>query len=495
MLTIHCSVGWRVLLEQFMLHTLWPLSGVWLSVTGKHLHEKQGFTARAPFPWLLTIFVPCAQLAAIGLFAVYKRQLNEDGIQDEEFAGAVLITLVRYLLISTKYSLLRPEEYQRFKDETDAKRATRWRLEIQLLSGWVVPPRVVVDNQLRIGAQLHDLDLSETYVEVDTSDPKQGNWSKLLDLLPERAAAADGDGSAPGVAEVPLQPHREPKPADDAVIHVTSADLSSAVVLSTIDVASLSQLRWAGVVMAVIRCLLPRLSSLVLPGVPAFPRSAIGLVYLVLEVLVVFLQYQVAVQLFCASMLHYKRQHDLMALIGRLIRPHPHEYPGFPRLDMSNPVNVRGWTHARIAFQHFGARYGQRIKVYTAASFVFLLTGVAGTIFITAVADDRFSALNSAFTYATIQDILLMGTVLCVSTIYGSLSNQQVHKHRASLTHHLVDLRHKASELQRKGQHVSAEHERAERLLDMSASLLNSLDSAYAITVLGVRAEPSLVTT
>ena len=247
----------------------------------------------------------------------------------------------------------------------------------------------------------------------------------------------------------------------------------------------------------------------------------IALVVMILGSLSLVQLYLFLMMILGTGILHYQRQYATLRLLGELIRhkSHLNTKNMTPVLDVSYANNVLSWIYLRITLQHVGARYLQRIKLYTAVAFFFLIGLVLNFIVQVATANDPFEVVNSSITYSVLQDTILMTVGLALMAYYGSLSNEEYLIHKSHLVRHLIDIRNKIGFLlhhsasaslvtSRQGndrafevsyhqeedyEGVNPEFYKQRDFLESSVRILQAIDQAYYITLLGIRCEFGLV--
>ena len=133
--TAATQINFSVLIEQWLVHMLFPISLIYLQKT---------YGARASYNQLFDIssggpFVLIAHLYWIlpVLFLVFRKQLNENGITNSEFAVTMMAGAVYRLVVASKYASLTKAEYLRFLKLTSDEELHEMRTLMQLISGWM----------------------------------------------------------------------------------------------------------------------------------------------------------------------------------------------------------------------------------------------------------------------------------------------------------------------------------------------------------------------
>ena len=133
--TAATHMNFSVLIEQWLVHMCFPISLLYL---------KKKYGPRASYNQLLDIssggpFVLIAHLYWIlpVLFLVFRKQLNESGITNSEFAVTMMAGAVYRLVVASKYATLTKAEYLRFLTLTSDEEAHEMRTLMQLISGWM----------------------------------------------------------------------------------------------------------------------------------------------------------------------------------------------------------------------------------------------------------------------------------------------------------------------------------------------------------------------
>mmetsp|Transcript_24298 Transcript_24298/g.46136 ORF Transcript_24298/g.46136 Transcript_24298/m.46136 type:complete len:702 (+) Transcript_24298:151-2256(+) len=103
------------------------------------------------------------------LFVALHRYLRGEEMYlgwDSEILNAMVITLLQRLTVAFKYAFLTDAELELFF-AVQPRLAMKWNQNLQLVSGWIVPPPEVVVQELDLASRRQGMPLSRLYFDID----------------------------------------------------------------------------------------------------------------------------------------------------------------------------------------------------------------------------------------------------------------------------------------------------------------------------------------
>jgi hypothetical protein len=436
-----------IFIEQFMLHIFgWLYIPFLRSKHWNQAHKHQALVNQGMWPPNLgNVFFNIGPAIAwptmIVLFLVYRTELEEQGYDSSQLVLGLIPMVAHRLMVSLKYALLTPAEYERYLTETDPAQSARFASQVQIsftLSS-SADQHEIIEAEIELALLRCLMSVEDSSFEVIC---RHDDWKKLLGT---KGGEMQTDGFTPEeLCRYTTLGYEVRSVAKIYLSDVLTSVIFKARKLSSMKTGVASHFMWSALMWVVV-ALNGRLYRVYVNAATGSELSVASFVSPAIAGIQMYLAFFMVplTTFFFAFISHHRTMFNVYNLMGQLIEPNREKCDrNTPRLDFLNPANVRCWIHCIMVLVNYKARLMQRIEIFVAillvllaSVFVVVILPSAGTVFSGKIAAGYY--MNQA-TWHGFMYFYIFFPLLLWGVIFGALSNSYRRKYQLFAVEHRI---------------------------------------------------------
>eukprot|EP00004_Rigifila_ramosa_P013541 TRINITY_DN3011_c0_g1_i2.p1 TRINITY_DN3011_c0_g1~~TRINITY_DN3011_c0_g1_i2.p1 ORF type:complete len:645 (-),score=160.26 TRINITY_DN3011_c0_g1_i2:23-1897(-) len=443
--------------REFFGHLLFPFSLVFYLGRNYQAGANHQYWTRRPGEILNSYMFPLIVWFINGLL-VYRIFTEDSNFLLIEVCIMDALFAIRIVMIAFKYAYLSYSELERFETTTDPDLARYFGRQMQLVSGWVVPPAIVIETELIMAAERQNVNMSTLVFESKT-DWTIRNWGAQETRTTEdtgqmciekcrtmRALEAKekGEELEPAPYDIEALKHEGAHVFETKNKKFTAEQYAKYCLGSHLFDDKLKIL--PSVLAIAITLSFPLVRYLSRDSGHQSYDTNLAYVLSILTHISMVYYFWVLTFFFLVAVYDYYRRAELLKDVGRLIshstqiktvvikdRKGKHRkvteiIRHEPLVDVMNPHNLYVWALTRRLIDGFGLRYRRRIEGYTSVSAL-----VAIALYLFLLVSIFTGKISIILIYSCAVFVVLIVGLLVALIAYGAIANEQTLVHIETL--------------------------------------------------------------